>query len=328
MSETRRRPHKLYLAAAALLSAILLVVTVLWYVACYRLETNVREAAAAAGWGLAAGAANWGGWPAAAEITLTDVVVRAGPDVIPPLTWTATRADLRLSAWHPTVLTASASGTQTMTIGGSPPVPFTAQTLFATIDLTAHDPVRIIALSLGVTGPDGPVMVAATDLLVLPDGVSVDLSGMTLPGRAGQPIAPPIDALRLTGRIAPPIQPQPTASDSARRWRADDGKLDFESIALHWGPLDATGHATLELDEALQPVITGSVTAAGLGAVIEQLATTGAITRSAATAAKGMLAILSAPAGGGPVTLPVTLRDGIVSVARIPLLRLAPLRWD
>ena len=280
------------------------------------------------GWTLQASATRWGGWPAAAEITMRDAVLRSGPDIIPPLAWTAPQATLRLTAWKPTVLTVAVAGGQTLSVGAGPPVPFTAQTLVATIDLTQHDPVRVAATALDVAAPDGPVKVASADLLLLPDGVSVDLSGMILPGRTGQPITPPVDALRFTGRITPPIQPQPTASDSARVWRSNGGKLELDPVALRWGPLDATGRATLTLDQALQPVIAGQITAAGLASVIEQLAQTGAMTRSAATAAQAMLVILSAPTGTGPVTLPVTLQDGVVSIARIPLLRLMTLQWD
>ena len=289
---------------------------------------GAREAAAGAGWTLSSGPAHWAGWPVAAEIVLPDAVLRAGPDIIPPLTWTTPSAAIRLSAWHPTVLTVSATGAQTLAIGTAPPVPFTAQRLLALIDLTAHDPVHITAATLAIAAPDGPVGIASADLRLLPDGLTADLAGITLTGRSGQPITPPIDTLRIDGRIAPAIDPQPTAIESARRWRDAGGKLDLRTVALRWGPLDATAHAVVTLDQALQPALAGDLTASGLQAVIEQLAQTGAMTRSTATAAQGMLAILSAPTGGGPVTLPVALRDGVVSVARIPLLRLLPLQWD
>lgn len=328
MSETRRRVRPFYLAAASLLAVVIAADTALWAVACGRLDTGLRDTAAKAGWALSADASGWGGWPAAAEVTLQDAVLHAGPEIVPPLTWTAARATFRLSVWHPTVLTGSAAGAQTLGIGGSAPVPFKAQSLAAIIDLAAHDPIRIAADVLDIAAPGGPVRVAAASLTVVPDEVSADLSGLVLPGRAGQPITPPIDTLHLTGQLTPAVEPQPTASESARRWRAHDGRVDLNSISLRWGPLDATGRATLTLDQALQPAIAGQVTATGLVAVIEQLVQTGAMTRPAATAAQGMLAILSAPTGGGPLTLPVTLRDGIVSVARIPLLRVAPLVWN
>ena len=328
MAETRRGPRTRYRVAAATLLAVLVADTFVWFVACRRLETGVRETMEAAGWTLTSSATQWGGWPVAAEITLADSALRTGPDVIPPLVWTARRTTLRLVAWRPTILTVSPAGAQTLAIGAAPPVPFAAQTLAATIDLTAHDPVRLAAAALEIAAPDGPVRMDSATLLLLPDGVSVDLEGVTLPGRAGQPMTPPIDTLRFDGQIAPPIEPQPTASESARIWRTHGGTLTLSAASLRWAALAATGRATLTLDQSLQPAITGQITATGLATVIEQLAQTGALTRSAATAAQGMLAILAAPTGGGPVTLPVALRDGIVSLARIPLLRLAPLQWD
>ena len=328
MFETRHRLRTLSVAAAALLLTATVVDIVVWSLACRRLDDSARDAAAAAGWTLSSGATQWGGWPAAAEIILPDAILRAGPDIIPPLTWTAPQATLRLSAFRPKTLTASATGAQTLAIGAAPAVPFMASTLLATIDLTAHDPVRIAATALKMAAPDGPVRVASADLLILPDGIAANLSGMTLPGRTGQPISPPIDMFRLEGHITPPIEPQPTASESALGWRAKGGQVNLSSMSLRWGPLDASARATLTLDPDLQPAIVGQITATGLATVIEQLAQTGAMPRSTATAAQGMLTILSAPTGGGPVTLPITLQAGIVSVARIPLLRLAPLQWN
>ncbi len=328
MFGTRQRSHRPYRLAALVLIAVILVGTALWAAACARLDRQARAAIAASGWTLQSGATRWSGWPAAAEVTLPDTVLRSGPDIIPPLTWTAPRAVLRLSAWRPTVLTAAASGVQTLAIGVAPPVPFQAKSLAAAIDLTARDPVRIAASSLEVSAPNGPVTIDAATLLLVPDALSADLAGLTLPGHAGQPIAPPIDRLHVDGQVTPPIEPQPTAAETAQRWRDARGRLDLTAVSLRWGPLDATAHGTLTLDQALQPAVTAQVTATGLAAVIDQFAQTGAVTRSSATAAQAMLAILSAPSGGGPVTLPVTLQDGVVAIARIPLLRLAPLAWD
>ena len=328
MFETRPRVRTVYLAAAALLLTATVIDTILWSLACQHLDDRARDAAAAAGWNFSAGATHWGGWPAAAEIILPDAVLRAGPDIIPPLTWTTPQATLRLSAFHPQVLTASATGAQTLAVGAAQPMPFTAKSLHATIDLTLHDPVRIAATALEVFAPDGPVRVASADLLILPDGIIADLSGTNLTGRTGQQISPPINVFRLEGHITPSIEAQSTPSESARVWRARGGQLNLSSMSLRWGPLDVSGRATLTLDPDLQPAITGQITATGLAAIIEQLAQTGAMPRSIATAAQGMLTILSAPTGSGPVTLPVTLQAGIVSVARIPLVRLAPLRWN
>ena len=328
MFDTRPRVRRLSLAAAALLLVATIVDTTVWALACRRLDNGARDAVAEAGWTLSAGTTQWAGWPVAAEIILPDAVLRAGPDIIPPLTWSAPRTAVRLSAFRPTVLTVSTTGAQTLAVGAAPPVPFTAKTLLATVDLTAHDPVHIAATALDIAAPEGPVRVASANLLILPDGIAADLAGTSLPGRASQLINPPIDMVQLEGHITPAIEPQQTASDSAQAWRAKGGRLDLSSMSLRWGPLDATARATLTLDPDLQPVITGQITATGLAAVIEQLAQTGAMPRSTATAAQGMLAILAAPTGGGPVTLPVTLQAGIVSIARIPLLRLAPLQWN
>ncbi|MDT7950129.1 MAG: DUF2125 domain-containing protein [Acetobacteraceae bacterium] len=327
MDRTRQHKRRRYWVAGTLLLAAVLTDTVAWALACHRLETGIRESSVAAGWTLSAHASHWAGWPTAAAIVLEDATARTDAAILAPLTWTAPRATLSLSAWHPTRLTVSASGAQSLAFAADPPVAFTARSLLALIDLTARDPARITAAALEVAAPSGPITIAAATLLLQPDAFAADLSGLGLTGPAFQPI-PPIDAVRLDGQISPPIIPKATASASAQAWRASGGKLQLDLLSLRWGALAATGHATLMLDPALQPAVTGQITATGLATVTDQLAQSGAITRTAATAAQAILAILAAPARGGPVTLPITVQDGTVIVARIPLLRLAPLVWD
>lgn len=328
MGETWRRRRTLWVAAAGLLFAAIVVDTVFWATACQRLSDGVRSAAAENGWTLSAGAPAWGGWPAEAVVTLPDVDLRSGPDTIPPFVLTAERQSLRLSALHPTVLTADSLGAQSIRIGTAAPVPFTAQRLTTTIDLTQHDPVRIAAIALEASFPAGPVRIGSAAMRVLSDGFSVESSGLALPRSSGGAITPAIDTLRFDARLTPPVPTRPTAIESASAWRSSNGRLVVSDFALKWAKLDAIGQATLTLDDTLQPVIDGQVSATGLNATLDLLAEDGTITRSSATAAHAMLMILSAPSGGNRVSLPVTLHDGVVTVARIPLLRVAPLRWD
>ena len=329
MSETERRRSRKLLVSALVLAALVAADTVVWSIACQRLDTGAHDAADAVGWSLSADPARWRGWPIAAEIVLPNAVLRSGPDILPPLVWTAGSQTLRLGPLHPTRLTLSAAGPQSVTVADAPPVPFTAGTLVATLDLTQHDPTHVDATDLAIAAAPGrPVHIAAAHLETRPDGSTLRLSTVTLVDSDHRPVEPPIDSLSLTARLSAPIVPMPTATESARRWRAADGRLVIDDAALNWGPLAATGTATLTLDPSLQPALTGRIAATGLPAVLDRLAATSAITASAATAARGMLAILSAPTGAGPLSLPIALQDGIVSLARIPLLRLAPLQWD
>ena len=308
--------------------AVVLLDTAVWALACRRLDDGARDAVRAAGWVLEGSPARWGGWPVAAAVTLDDAVLRAGPDIVPPLTWTVPSLQLRLPAWSPATLTLQANGRQRLAIGTAPPVPFEAADLRARLDLLDRVPPRIDATGLTAAGPTGPVQAGAVAVTLQPDGWMADLADLTIPGRDGRPVSPAIAALRFTMRVSPPIPALPTARESAQAWRARDGRVGLQVDELHWGELRATGRGTLRLDPALQPDIEATVAASGLPAALSQLADTGAIGRNPATAAMAMLTILGGSSGNGTLTLPVSVADGVVSIARFPLLRLLPLQWD
>lgn len=328
MSETKRPGRTRSIVVAVILLGIVAADTVVWAIACRRLDDGARAAVEAAGWALTTDAGLWRGWPFAAEIVLSNATLRSGPDIIPPLAWTAGTQTLRLSPLNPTRLTVSAAGQQAFALADAPPIRFTARSLIATIDLTQHDPVHLVASDLDIAAPGGPVGIASAQLDTHPDGLALTLATLSLPNSDRQPIQPSIDLLQLTVQVTPPIAPMPTATETARRWRDSGGRLVVDEAALTWGPVAATGKAVVSLDPGLQPALTGQITATGLLEVLDRLVDTGAITSSGAMAARGMLAILSAPTGTGPVSLPIALQNGVVSIARIPLLRLAPIQWD
>jgi hypothetical protein len=59
-----------------------------------------------------------------------------------------------------------------------------------------------------------------------------------------------------------------------------------------------------------------------LDEVVERLVKAGMLTRSEARAVRAMLDLMMRPSGADRLDAPVTLRDGIVSLGAIPLLRL------
>lgn len=328
MVDAPRRRQKRLIVAGALIVTVLALDTVLWALACRRLDDGAREAARSAGWSLDGSPVQWGGWPIAAMITMHDAVLRAGPDIVPPLIWTMPVLVLRLEAWSPTVLTASAAGTQHFAIGTAPPTAFTADRLVATIDLPGRIPPTVAGQNLVVSGPTGPVRLGTTTLRLTAEGWSAEVADATFPNRDGRPVAPAIGTLRIDGRLTAPIVPMPTATQSAQAWRSRGGTVVLDVLDLHWGALAAAAHGIVTLDPALQPALDGTLTASGLAATIGQLAGNGAVSPGSSTAAQAMLAILAAPTGAGPLTLPISLHDGVLSVARFPVLRLLPLRWD
>ena len=320
---TRRR------VAGLLIAVILTVDTVVWATVCRRLDTSDQDA----GLRVQHSPSHWSGWPIAAEITWPDAIVRTTDPSAPPLIWTVATLHLRLSALAPTQLAIIPTGAETLAIGAAPPIPFTAGSLRATIDLTQQASPRIDATALTIDALGLPIRIATAALVLPRDGWSADLAGIAIPnvahhGRDGRAIHPDIETIQLDGHLTAPIQPMPTATDSARDWRVHDGHLQLDLRTLHWDALTASAQATITLDPALQPHADGTLTATGLPATPAQLAEAGLITPASATAAAGLLAILAAPSGGGPLTLPLLWQDGVLSIARFPLLRTAPFRWD
>jgi hypothetical protein len=91
-----------------------------------------------------------------------------------------------------------------------------------------------------------------------------------------------------------------------------------------------TASATLALDEQLQPMGAASAHLIGYAETLDALAVRGAISKSAATAAKAVLSLLAhTPEDGGPpdVEVPLTLQYRTLSMRQVPLLRLPELDW-
>lgn len=317
MLDRRRRPWGI----VAIVVVALLADTVAWVLACRRLQNNATSADT--GWVLAADPARWSGWPVAAAVTFPRATLRSGPGTLPPLVWTAGSLTVRLNLWQPTTLAIEAAGPQAVAVGAQPPLPFAATSLTAAIDLLGRAAPQLHAQALVVEAAGQRLRIGTAALRLPPDGWAADLTGIDWPG-----LTPPVATLRFGGHVAPAITPEPTAAETADAWRARGGRLALELIDLRWGTLAATATATLSLDPALQPAVDGSFSTSGLPAAVARLTDIGVVSPAVGSAAGAMLAILAAPSGGGPVTLPVALHAGILSVARVPLLRLPPLRWD
>lgn len=300
--------------------------TGVWVMACLRLSDGYRESLAVIAEQGVEGRSDtlhWGGWPFAAEVVLGNVRVHGAREAFPPeFDWTADRLRLRLSAWHPATLQVLPEGRQTIAAAGLPRVPFGAGLLRVAIDLTGREPVLVTARALEVALPAGPLRLAEGSLAWPPGALVARLGGLAVPGGAT-----PIQSLESRLTIAPPWTFAPTPAEAARAWRQRGGHLSVSDARLQWDTLSASLTGSGRLDPALQPDGDGELTTTGLSDFLTHLAEIGAIPVSSAMAAKAVLAILAAPSGAAPLTLPVGIHGGIVSVARFPLLRLAPVVW-
>lgn len=315
ISEPRRRVTRRRVFVAVLL--LLSVDTVIWTFACRQLEQALPPTALEQGWEVAAQRTHWSGWPFEAAVVLEDASGRSV--ALPGFVLQAEQARVSLALTHPTTLAIALAGSQSVTFAGSPTVPFTADRNVITVDLRGATPTVVSIAGLRATAPAGVVTVARAAIDLPPDGVAAELDQLTWPG-----VPAPVESLRLRARIAP----APGAVASAQAWRRAGGLITIETASVRWDRLDATGSGTIGLDDRLQPVAEGVIEAAGLPSLLDDLARLGAIAPAQAGAAKAVIAVLAAPSGGSRVQLPVAASDGIVRIARFPLLRFPPLALD
>ena len=281
------------------LSAMLIAMhTLYWQWLCRRLEADWQGWAArrsVAGWHFGTGTAVIGGWPLAAEMTLPDPVATA-PD---GSGWAGERMVLRINLLRPGRLLVDAPGAQQILFGNADRVHFTA--------MRQH-----LDLPLTVDVAPGEFDLAATQI--------------SLPPSWRTPFGPSITSLSAAGRISEVGGLANSGIGTIiRQWHDSGGSMDLRKFALLWGSLDVSGHATLALDERLQPQGDGTAAVAGFAEAIAQLADAGRIPRHVAMLASGALALMS---GGNAIAeVPFQLRSGRLSVRQIPLLSIPEVVW-
>ena len=111
----------------------------------------------------------------------------------------------------------------------------------------------------------------------------------------------------------------------------EGGVVEVEKADIDWGELVLNANGTLTLDELKQPVASFSATIRGLDKILDELAEQKVIKRGVAQIAKGILSALKeSPVSTTELSshrIPLSLQNGEVSVATIPLFRVSPIRW-
>ena len=152
---------------------------------------------------------------------------------------------------------------------------------------------------------------------------------VVLPSGRSWPLGRRITSIAAYGVLEGPVPETGTPRQRVAAWQHAGGHLVLREAALRWGPLAASLAATLGLDPALQPEGQGRAMLSGYAQALDTLAANGAVTNNTAVAAKAVLSLLTAaphPGGSNTVTIPVTLRHGVLSAEGLPLLRLPPLQ--
>jgi hypothetical protein len=292
------------------------------------------------GWTVGAGSISRGGWPFSANLIVSDYAMTGGALLIPGgAAYTAGRIVIRLDVRQPGAVQVLASGPQSLRLSGTPALPFFADRLTVTIPVTTDRPptnagldasdVRFGGLAGGLT--IGLLQAQADWSGTKPTDLRVSAEAITLPPNIPAPLGPHIASATAEGSFSGSI-PADAASpaQSAAGWRDSGGTVELRRIAVGWGPLGVSGNATVKLDANLQPDVTASLRLVGVEQTVAALAQAHVISARAALAARAVAGLMvDAPEdkGAAGVRVPVTLRDGTVSLGLIPLMTVPNLNW-
>jgi len=313
-----------------------------WFWAERTLRRGVAEwiaAQGAQGVAISAGPATSAGWPLAARLELPDVVV--GPGGLPAGAVLRTaRVGVGASLLEPGLLRVALPGPVRLTLPHAPEVAAGAADWHIDVPLAQADRAAMDATAWRADWTDAghaqTLTAALAHLLLVPDALDTQITfsaqAIDLPnppsGKAwplGNRLASLSGDATLRGAL-----PDIATAAAVSGWRALGGRLDISRMAFGYGPLGVSGNGSATLDAALQPAATAELDVLGAAATVDALVAAHVLNANAATAAKGLLSLLTkVPEGGGaPQTnLPLRLQNRTVSLAGFPLARLPVLTW-
>jgi hypothetical protein len=339
------RSRKLWIAVLAVPLLLVAADSLYWFIAKRHLEDGFAAWVAQAranGWTITTGKPEAGARPASATLPVPTVPLQGGDrDILGGLTWTAERLVLQVSLLRPRLLVVEPQGEQQLRLSGNPEIPFTASHMQAVLPVAAEPWPRFAEIGvtdLHIAGDLATVGSTQVHLDFAPEatasqpaiGLTLEAERVGLPAGPARALGPNIASLAIEANLSGPAPPGATVTDQAKAWRSAGGSLNIRRVALLWGSLDLTAHATLTLDDQLQLAGDGSAKATGYGEALDALASHGGISRSGATAAKAVLSLLASnPENGGPpsVDVPLTLKYRTLSMRQFPLVRLPELDW-
>ncbi len=325
-----RVPGARRLVWASALAVLLVAVGhfAVWFIVTGRIAAGFQDGlarAALAGFQVEAEGPVRGGWPGTAGVVLRHVSVGRAVGGV-RLRWTADRVELSLSPWDLSALTMAASGDQAVTVADGPPVPVQARVTELRVPLSGEAAAALTLEGLTVAAAGhrftaGRIVAQLAGQSIVADGEAVGLT----PG-----FPAPFDGtlgFSVQGQTNVPFPAMDTPGASAAAWQAAGGRIDVPSFLVRWGTLEASGSAAAQLDGQLQPEGRASLRVKGATEVLDSAVRAGVVAPAPASAARAVLGLLVMAARGGPISLPVVLRDRTVSLAQFPLIRLPSLAW-
>lgn len=346
------RRFRVALASSLLLASMLVGLdTLMWFRLEHMLDQRLdrfSNSARTSGWRFGAHAGERGGWPLSATLTLVRPALKGTLPLVPgSIEWSGDRVVLGLSPLHPHRVTITATGIQSLSLIRDGEAPAVLRFWGARIALHVPpdpEPLRVAHYRLDAealhvaspgAGPDDIAQVAqATGRLEWqPRGnapaddadpgtrhdpyasLSLDLRDVALPAR-----------LRASGRVVQraTLRMVLAGNPAAVRLRTT-GHLHLAEASLDWGDSAAAiaGDATLDVGGRANGAFELALTRPD--PALRQMGETGLIGPGTSTMLREVIGLIAASQQGPRVHLPLTLRDGLLSLGQIPLLQIGSL---
>lgn len=342
---TKLRLIVVFMALAALLG---LAYGAFWWIAAERFQSAALEwieARRAEGYTVGYGAVERDGFPAKLRLTFADPAL-ASPAGTQRWSWSASRMVAEITPWAPLRVTLGTDGPQALTLPGpNGPLKYQGSAAVATASITSDGtvPLREVTVrDLILSGQDGNDAVAAgrlhVDLRPAAGGaeretvpayeITARASDLLLPARWALPLGERVGDLQLDAHVIGEMRSHPWPA-ALYAWRDAGGVIEVSELDIQYGPLRLTLEGTVTLDGNGQP--TGAFVARGEGLpeTLDALQRRGLLKGIGVAGLKLAIKVLSRPSKTGDpgVNVPLTLHDGILSVASFPLLKLPAIRW-
>lgn len=334
--------RRLLLGLGALIVLLVGGASAYWYVAARAVAEATQAwiaARRAEGWTVSTSGETLSGWPRTAGVDLAGFGIAGGePDIPGGVSWRADHLVVRLDLLHPDHADALARGVQRIGPARGASVAYTTALTRLRVPLHAPSPTAELTMQALRTGPDGLSIgsVRARIVAALAAGktqaalrLSLDARDIVLPARGEWPLGRRVASVSAEAAIDGPIPPPRGLTADLRAWRDGGGAIEVRQIELQWGPLDGGLSGTAALDQALQPIASGEARASNYARTLDTLAERRFIAKDAALAAKAVLSLLASVPAAGPaqVEVPFTIRDRVVAVRGIPLVKLPLVQW-
>ncbi len=340
---------RLWRGALVLVCVLLLAAhSVAWWLTVRQLQT--RLAAIVAEWrdeGVAVtmGEPSRGGWPLAATLEIPALAI--GPGGMPGgVTLGSDRVIVGLGVGHLDTLRVDLPMPVRLQLPNGPEV--AADSPDGRIDVKLADPndaafdaTRLRARWLAADGgaQEATAALAHAQAIRTPQGLLTSFSAQSieLPGpRPGQvqPLGRRLASVSGDATVFGSLQGTPDPAAALAAWRDAGGHIAVTRFGIGYGPLGLSGHGDLRLDAGLQPLAQATLRLIGWARALDALAAAGVVPGRSVAAMKAVLGLLTRPTQTGSQTgaepeveVPLTLRDGTVSIAGFPLARIAKLAW-